>query len=101
MAREAPNRHEKGSKKYNEMIHTAHKKIMDSPKTLIKPVVQPKIKGGRPEYFVCPTCKKTLSGTQNTCAIICSNCHKMVFVNGKETEVANGYTGPTGSKNTD
>ncbi len=75
MAREAPNQHIKGTKKYKEWISKDTKRIdkhSNLPFTFIKP---PKRSQARREiYFICAECEKVGLVNKNTVSSTCSGC---------------------------
>jgi len=72
MAREAPNRHEKGDKRYKEMVARDQKISKDLPFQFIK---TPKSSQARREiFYICAGCQKIGLVNKNTVGVTCSGC---------------------------
>ncbi len=72
MTRDAPNRHEKGDKRYKEMVARDQKISKDLPFQFVK---QPKTTQARREiFYICCGCQKIGLVNRNTIGTTCSSC---------------------------
>jgi hypothetical protein len=81
--REAANKHDKGSKKYREMISKQTR--IENQKNLPYSFSAPKKSGARNVICQCPHCEDTTAVTKNTIMVICGQCKKSYSVTEENT----------------
>lgn len=80
--REAPNRHERGSKKYKQWVDRENTKsdLKNLPFTFGKPKTKTR-RQRRDIFHVCDSCQNITMVSKVTCAFVCSNCRGYSRVN--------------------
>ena len=89
--REAPNKHEKGSRKYKEWIHKESKRA-DDYKNLPFTFSKPKRSKPLTRSVFCTHCNDSTFVTETTVAVICRSCGKFYRVSEKNSERTSGET---------
>jgi hypothetical protein len=79
--REAPNRHEKGSRAYKEWVHKDTERIdkySNLPFTFGRPKKTTQYR--RDVHVMCTECTKTTAVNKYTCGYVCNSCNKYISV---------------------